>query len=169
VPSRARKIRRSARLTVRSRRRSAPCRKIVMAASQVGHAVAAVRWHLRNALVAPSPSPLRRPPDNRHTPRGHSRRPREWLSRALPAPDIGPQRHTHNTSHHPSPTSRARVRCRAPGRAQFRVSVPWKPRTRRTCSSAAIPSLQAPRPTTPGRATVGSPHAPSAREVGSLP
>ena len=30
---------------------------------------------------------------------------------------------THNTSPDPSPTSRARVRCRAPVRAQFRVSV----------------------------------------------
>jgi hypothetical protein len=46
--------RRSARLTVRSRPRSAPCRKIVMAASQVGHAAAAVRWHLRNAERFPA-------------------------------------------------------------------------------------------------------------------
>jgi hypothetical protein len=75
-----------------------------------------------SAPAAPLPSSPRRPPDNqRHALASQLQLTAESLSRA--ARTSGPQRRAYNTSHDPSPTSRAGVRCRAPGRAQFRVRV----------------------------------------------
>ena len=67
-----------------------------------------------------SPSPPRRPPDGHHA--GSGRSPLTGPTAVTrPARSQRPQRRTYNTPRDPSPTSRARVRCRAPGSAQFRV------------------------------------------------